>query len=82
MVVGMQHVAATNAAARIIFDEQMWRPGCTSVAAIGSRLPSLFRKGRLGGWGMFNSWAMPQIQVLNVGVIAVHTVFLDLVRVA
>lgn len=81
-VVGLEYVGATAVAARLIFDEQMWRPGGLGVAAIGSRGPTLFRKGRLGNWGLFNSWAMPEIQVLNTAAVAVHTVFLDFVRVA
>lgn len=81
-VVGLVAVGATEVAARLIFDEQMWRPGCLGVAAIGSRIPTIFRKGRLGMWGMFNSWALPEVQVLNTAAVSVHTFFLDLVRVA
>lgn len=80
-VVGLYVTGATNAAARIIFDEQTWRPGSLSVAAVGSRISKLFRKGRLGTWGHFNSWAMPEIQVLNTAAVAVFTVYMDFVRV-
>lgn len=81
-VVGLELIAATSVAARIIFEEQQWRPGCLGVAAVGSRNDQMFRKGGLGLWGTFNSWAMPQIQVLNTAAVAVHTAYMDLVRVA
>lgn len=81
-VVGLTAVGATEVAARLIFDEQMWRPGATAVAAIGNRIPALFQKGGLGMWGMFNSWAMPIVQVLNTAAVSTHTFFLDIVRVA
>lgn len=81
-VVGLYVRGATNAAARIIFEEQQWRPGCLTVAAIGSRSSSMFRKGRLGTWGLFNSWAFPQIQVLNTAAVSDFNMYLDLVRVA
>ncbi len=80
-VVGLEYVAVTGTAARIIFDDQTWRPGCVGQVLINNQAPQLFKKGGLGEWGRFRSTAMPQFQVLNSAAVSVHTFFMDIVRV-
>jgi len=79
-VVGMEHFSATGKAARIICDNQYWRPGCLSINALGARAHDMFRKGGLGQWGRFENTSMPRVQVLDNAVAAVHEVYLDLIR--
>lgn len=81
-VVGLEAIGATQAAARLIFEEQVWRPGCLGATAVGNQSDSLFRKGRLGVWGAFNNYAFPQVQVLNTAAVSVHTVYMDIMRIA
>lgn len=81
-VVGLEYVAVTGTAARIIFDDQNERPGCVASVLINNQAPLMFRKGRLGEWGRFTSTAMPTFQVLNsAAAVIIHTLFMDIVRV-
>ena len=80
-VVGLDVVGAVEIAARLIFEEQTWRPGCVGNVLVSNQAPSIFRKGRLGVWGQFNNYAFPQVQILNTTTTAVHTAYMDLIRV-
>lgn len=80
-VVGLEVIGATQAAARLIFEEQIWRPGSLAQTAVGTQGSRLFRKGRLGVWGTFNNYAFPQIQVLNTAAVSVHTAYMDIMRI-
>lgn len=79
--VGLDVVSVTPVAARLTFENQVERPGALGVALVGSRNHAMFNKGGLGVWGRFKSTRMPTVEVLNDGVIAVHTVYLDLIRI-
>ena len=81
-VIGLEYVAVVGTAARLIFDNQTYRPGCIASVLIGNQAPAMFRKGGLGEWGRFTSTAPPTPQVMNNTTTAVHTFFMDLVRVA
>lgn len=81
-VLGLEYIAATATAARLILNEQTWRPGCIAQVLVGSQGDKMFRKGGLGDWGHFKSTAMPEFQVLNSAAVSVHTFFLDLVRLS
>lgn len=79
-VVGLE-VFSTNAiAARLIFDDQMERPGGVSIGALGNRTHAMFYKGGLGRWGTFRSTNMPRVQVLANVADASHEVFMDIIR--
>lgn len=80
--VGLEVIGAAGIGARLIFDNQIWRPGCVLPATIDDTMPSLFRKGRLGQWGVFETFSMPRVQVLSTAATAVWDVYLDLVRIA
>jgi len=81
-IVGLDVVSATPVAARLILENQIERPGAIGNALVGSRNHEMFYKGGLGVWGRFKSTRMPIVEIVNDGVIAVHTVYLDMIRVA
>jgi len=80
-VIGLEVVGATEVAGRIIFPRQIDRPGTVAQTLIASRTAPMFYKGGLGVWGRFRATAMPQIEVLNTAVVAVHTINLEFIRI-
>jgi hypothetical protein len=80
-IVGGYYVAATPLAFRLIVEGQIWRPGGIGVALSTGLLWNPQLKGGLGVWGRFKPTAMPQVQVLNTAAVAVHTIYLDIMRV-
>ncbi len=81
-VVGLEAIGATLGAARLTFEEQIWRPGCLGATAVGNQSDDIFRKGRLGIWGTFNNYAFPQVQVLNTAAVSVFTWYMDIMRIS
>lgn len=81
-VVGGVSVSATALAFRLVFEDQVWRPGGLGLGLATSSTHPMFQKGGLGIWGRFNSNRMPNIEVLCNAADAAHQVFLDIVRVA
>lgn len=81
-VVGLEVIGATEIMARCILENQIFRPGSVAQILVGSRTHDMFRLGGLGDWGHFRSTRMPIIQVLNLAATAVHTVYLDLIRLS
>lgn len=79
--IGCSVVGVTEILFRIIFENQVLRPGGVAEVLVGNRSHEMFRKGGLGAWGRFKSTRMPIIQVFNTAAVASHTVFLDFVRV-
>jgi hypothetical protein len=80
-VVGLEVVGVTEVLSRVILENQVMRPGSVASVLVGNRTHEMFRMGRLGNWGQFRSTRMPIVQVLNLAAIAVHTVYLDLIRI-
>jgi hypothetical protein len=79
--VGLQ-VESTNAqAARLIFQNQFYRPGALSVTGLQNRSHDMFRYGNSGVYGRFIQTAMPTVQVLANAADATHEVYLDLIRI-
>jgi hypothetical protein len=62
-VYGMSVVGANCVAARLIFQDGQWRPGCVANTANGQRSYEMFRGG-LGYWGYFNTYSVPQLETL------------------
>lgn len=81
-VCGLEVIGATQVAGRLILEDERFRPGGLAVTSIGQRNHQMFRKGGLGMWGRFRSTALPQVQVLNTAAVSVHTVYMDLIRLA
>lgn len=81
-VVGSNVHSTTGVAHRMIFDDQLWRPGTLSFATTGLRNHPMFEKGRLGVWGYFTTISLPRFQILDNATGNSHTIYLDCVRVA
>jgi hypothetical protein len=79
---GLESIATNQVASRLIFENQVERPGCLGAATLGLQCWESFQKGKLGVWGRFKSTRMPIVQVLNNSTDAVHTIYMDLVRIA
>lgn len=80
-VVGMR-VRSTDAVfARLVFPEQMARPGVAVVNAIADHDTYWQRYGRMGLWGTFPSTNPPTLDVIG-GAATAQVVLLDLVRVS
>lgn len=83
MCVGGEVIGVTEIAFRFIFENQVWRPGGPATVLESSGGWRKLRKGALGVWGRFKPTRMPIVQILNsAAAVAVHTVYLDLIRVA
>lgn len=79
--VGFVHESTNGQASRLIFQNQVWRPGGISVGALTNRTHAMFEKGGLGVWGRFLQTAMPVPQVLCNAADASHEVYMDLIRI-
>lgn len=80
IVIGLEYVAADARAARLIFENQFWRPGVPGNTDLGN-LPWLPSKdGSLGIFGRFTAFRFPTVEVLNGAATAAHDVFLEIMR--
>jgi len=75
-VVGLEFVGVTALAARVIFEDQVPRPGCVGSGLLATGSNDIFLGGRLGIWGRFNSNRMPNIEILCNAADTAQTVFL------
>lgn len=82
VVVGMEMIGAAGIAARLILNNQTFRPGSIVLSGDTVLGPSLFRKGGLGTWGRFRSTDMPRVEVFATAATDVWTIYLDFVRVS
>lgn len=81
-VIGLQHFSTNGQASRLIFKTQVERPGTLSLATQNLINNPLFRMGNLGEMGRFNTFTMPNVEVLANAADAAHVVYLDIVRIA
>ncbi len=82
-VIGYDSYATTNLFSRIVFPNQVWRPGNISGAASTYINSRYFRWGNLGAWGEFETFALPQVDIWNsAGGTNAMDITMDLVRVA
>jgi hypothetical protein len=82
-VVGMQVFGdADGVLARIIFTNQVARPGVIIDATAGRSSRRIFREGNYGVFGYFDSFALPQLETLGTGAVGAVDVYLDLIRVS
>lgn len=80
--VGLSGFSAGAIAARLIFDQQFWRPGAI-IGINGTIIPHpMFLKGGLGTMGTFTANRMPNVEFLSSSADTSEEVYLDLVRVA
>lgn len=81
MVVGMNVVGANLALARLVFPNQVERPGVIAVSGVANYVQDYFRFGKLGSWGIFDNYNPPQLEGLGFGTIATQQIYLDLIKV-
>lgn len=82
VVVGTQVQSANGIAHRLIFRDQVWRPGFISVGAVTNITEPSYYYGGWGTLGKFNTFTLPNIEVLANAADAAHDVALNIVRVA
>ena len=80
--VGLECIGATELAARLIFEDQVDRPGCPGTSDEDTASWPAFQDGTFGVWGRFDSNRMPNVEVLNTAAVSAHTVFLYFRRAA
>lgn len=80
-VVGIVGFGTSDYAVRVVFEDSRWRPGGICLATENLIGSSVFLKGGLGEFGRFNANRMPNIEILCNGTTAVHTVYMDIVRI-
>ena len=79
-IVGLEVDSANAIAARIIVQNQRYRPGSLSITDSAERGHDMFRKGRLGLWGRFRQTAMPEIEVITEASDNSHVIYMDIIR--
>ena len=80
VVVGSQHQTAGAVAHRMIFRDQVWRPGFLSVESLSDMTDHGYYYGSWGRLGSFTTYTFPQIEVWTNIVSAAHDVTLNIIR--
>jgi len=80
-ILGLVGISANCQAARLILGGQEYRPGSIGSTDVSNRTHEMFRRGRLGVWGRFNTIDLPQVQFLANAADATQEVYLDIMRV-
>lgn len=65
-IIGMAALGNDLLAARLIFPNQVWRPGALAQQAAGEFDNEWFRRGAFGVYGEFESYAPPTVQALGL----------------
>jgi len=81
-VVGMRASSAGLIAARLVFSQYPWRPGCIASDTLGEQSAPVFRMGALGVWGEFQHNTPPTVDFCSVSADTAQTVDLDLVLIS
>lgn len=81
LAVGLRHQSTNGQAARLIFEDQVVRPGTLSMNALTDQVHEIFVKGGCGPYGQFNANRMPNVEVLCNGADNSHEVYLDFMRI-
>jgi hypothetical protein len=81
-VVGMRASSAGLIAARLVFSQFPWRPGCIASDTLGEQGAPVFRYGNLGVWGQFSHNTPPTVDFLSLSADTSQTVDLDLVLIS
>lgn len=80
-VVGMRASSAGLIAARLVFSQYPWRPGCIGMDTLGEVGAPCFRMGQLGEWGTFSHNTPPTVDFLSLSADTSQTVDLDLIMI-
>jgi len=81
-VVGMRASSAGLIAARLVFSQYPYRPGCIGSDTLGELGVPIFRMGGLGIWGEFQHNTPPTVDFLSISADTSQTVDLDLVLIS
>lgn len=81
-IVGMDVISANVNAARLIFPQGGYRPGCIARDGAGDTRVPQFSMGKFGSFGQFQNFALPQLEIFAVGASASQVVYFDLVKVS
>lgn len=79
--VGLESFGTTAIAARLVFEQQVERPGCVAIGLATSRSHSMFQTGGLGVWGTFTANRMPNVEVLCNAADTAEELYLHFVRI-
>lgn len=79
-VVGLQVQSTTGIAARLIFENQFWRPGTLSIVALADQSHAMMLQGGLGKFGTLDAYRFPTVQVLCNAADAAFEVYLQIQR--
>jgi hypothetical protein len=63
-VIDSEAFSTSIIAHRLIFNDQVQRPGSIGFASNGSRQPYAYAMGKMGAWGSFHTTNLPQFEVL------------------
>ena len=75
----MRASSAGLIAARLVFSQYPWRPGCIASDTLGEQSAPIFRFGALGIWGEFSHNTPPTVDFFSLSADTSQTVDLDLV---
>lgn len=81
-VVGLQGIGTTCVGVRLIFEDQVERPGALGCSAEDLAPPDLFLNGNLGVYGRFDANRMPNVEFFCNAADTAQQVFLQFVRVS
>lgn len=80
-LVGLRVVGAEDRACRVIFEDQVDRPGAIAVEDENQAAWPPFRMGGLGVWGQFSGDRMPNFEILCTTTTAAHILYIDFMRI-
>lgn len=80
-VVGLEAIGTTCITARLIFEDQVERPGALGQSLVSGNGPRLFRHGGLGIWGRFTAFRIPSVEFLCNAADTAQEVYLHLIRI-
>jgi len=81
-VVGLSAYGTNLLFARLIFSNQVLRPGVLAQQAIGEWNDETFRRGMCGVWGSFTNTTVPTVEFLSNAACTAQTLLIDVVKVA
>ena len=80
-ITGIDAFGTNLLAARLIFPGGGWRPGCMARNSVSSVPHTLFNSGKLGVLGVFNTVAVPSLEVYAEAANSSQEVYLDVTKV-
>lgn len=79
--IGLQVISTNGQLARLIFEDQVPRPGCVCNTDVTHQPHPMFTKGGIGVMGKFNSNRMPSVEMIGNVADTAEEIYMDLVRI-